>query len=50
MAVIGILVCGRSVATRVGGDWIGEDIREGEGRLFGLTLERYPEVIPLAFD
>ena len=48
MAMIGGLVCGRFGTTRAGRDWFGEDIREGEGRLFGFTLEGYPEVITLA--
>ena len=50
MTVVGnlILVCGRSGATRARGGLFGEDIRKGEGRLFGFTLEGYPGVIFLA--
>lgn len=44
MAGIGGLVCGRSGATRVGGVRF-EDLREGEGRPFGFTLEGYPVIL-----
>lgn len=46
MAVIGGLACRRFGVVRRA--WFGEDVRYGEGGLFGFTFEGCPWVIVLA--